>query len=434
MIIKGQARGRARQLAAHLLHAGQNEHIRLYECRGTLAQDVEGALVEMESRAVAARTRQPLYHASISPEARTPLSDRQIRHAVETLERKLGLHGQPRVVVVHVKNQRQHIHVVWSRIDAETGTAFSTSWNYRHHEAAARELETAFGHRPVQGAHGKRTGRAPSRRAIREYEQRQTERSGIPAGSVTADLTALWQASGSAEEFCAGLAKAGYVLARGDRRVFVVIDRAGEVHSLARRIAGATTADIRERLRGTELNDLPTVAEACDSARASRQRLERRASFPAAAREVGGHRTRSRSAMPEAQPAAPPAYVAVARHAVVAMVRPNVLTHIPAAPLRLMKSSGKPVARYRSQRAILVAHYAAKISAALRDAPRHEIEAILAALRAEREAALKALFRHMPRCKAGHFKPRDKKRRRFAGRRQIRLLRIILHNPGRTNR
>lgn len=95
MIIKGQARGRARQLAAHLLHAGQNEHIRLYECRGTLALDVEGALVEMESRAVAARTRQPLYHASISPEARTPLTDRQIGCAIDTLEQKLGLHGQP---------------------------------------------------------------------------------------------------------------------------------------------------------------------------------------------------------------------------------------------------------------------------------------------------------------------------------------------------
>lgn len=170
-----------------------------------------------------------------------------------------------------------------------------------------------------------------------------------------------------------------------------MIDQAGEVHSLARRIAGATTADIRERLGGIELNELPTVAEARDSGRESRQRLERRASFPAAAREVGGHRARSRSATPEAQPATPPAYVAVARHAVMGLVRSSAPSQIPAAPLRLVKSSGKPVSHYRSRRAILIADYAAKIAAALRDAPRHEVEAILATLRAEREAALEAL-------------------------------------------
>jgi hypothetical protein len=42
---------------------------------------------------------------------------------------------------------------------------------------------------------------------------------------VTAEITALWKNATVAEQFREDLARAGYVLARGDRRVFVVIDR-----------------------------------------------------------------------------------------------------------------------------------------------------------------------------------------------------------------
>jgi hypothetical protein len=162
MIIKGQARGRARQLAEHLLRADQNERIQLYECRGTLAQDVRGALDEMETRGLAGRTQRPLYHASISPEAATPLSGDQIRQAADRLEERLGLHGQPRIVVLHRKKERDHVHVVWSRIEVETGASISYSWNYRLHERTSRELEALFGHRPVEGAHAAPGGGGPN--------------------------------------------------------------------------------------------------------------------------------------------------------------------------------------------------------------------------------------------------------------------------------
>ena len=51
------------------------------------------------------------------------------------------------------------------------------------------------------------------------------------------------------------------LLARGDRRDFVVIDPKGGTHSLARRIEGAKIKDVRERLAHVDMKTLPSVAE-----------------------------------------------------------------------------------------------------------------------------------------------------------------------------
>jgi hypothetical protein len=108
--------------------------------------------VSRPRRGKAARAQRPLYHASISPEAATPLSKDQIRQAADLLEERLGLHRLPRLIVLHRKEDREHIHVVWSRIDAETHTAVHMVWNYRIHERVARELERQFGHRMLHSS------------------------------------------------------------------------------------------------------------------------------------------------------------------------------------------------------------------------------------------------------------------------------------------
>ena len=52
------------------------------------------------------------------------------------------------------------------------------------------------------------------------------------------------------------------MLARGDKRDFVVVDRAGETHSLSRRIEGAKAKDIRDRLADLDPASVPTVDQA----------------------------------------------------------------------------------------------------------------------------------------------------------------------------
>jgi hypothetical protein len=68
MIIKGQSRAAPQQLATHLGNPEKNERVSLIETHGTIAQDVRGALVEMDAYAVGTKCERSLYHAAISPE------------------------------------------------------------------------------------------------------------------------------------------------------------------------------------------------------------------------------------------------------------------------------------------------------------------------------------------------------------------------------
>ena len=143
----------------HLTRTDTNERAEVQEIRGVAAEDLAGALREMEAVAAGARTTKPFYHGSINTRADERLTDEQRMHAIDKLERRLGLTGQPRVVVVHEKEGREHCHIVWSRIDLDRMAAISDSNNYRKHEEVARELEREFGHERVQGAHVERDGK-----------------------------------------------------------------------------------------------------------------------------------------------------------------------------------------------------------------------------------------------------------------------------------
>lgn len=266
MIIKGTSRAGPGALAAHLGNAEKNERVQLLETRGTVASDLRGALVEMDAVALGTRCQKPLYHAAMSPEPPHRLTPEQRTEAVDALEQKLGLDGHARVVVMHEKEGREHIHVVWSRINTEQMRSVSDSHNFRKHEECARDLERRFGHDRVQGAHSERDGpdgevprpdRTPSR-----SELRQEERTGITGKQVKEEVSALFRASDSPTAFRSALEEKGYQLCQGDRRDFVIVDEAGGIHSLARRIDSMKAADLRAFMAPLDPASLPTVGEA----------------------------------------------------------------------------------------------------------------------------------------------------------------------------
>src|SRR5690606_14944337 len=75
-------------------------------------------------------------------------------------------------------------------------------------------------------------------------------------------ITACYQSADTADAFAFALEAAGFMLARGDKRSFVVVDIAGDVHSLARQIDGAKTKDVKKKLEGLALSLLPPAAKA----------------------------------------------------------------------------------------------------------------------------------------------------------------------------
>lgn len=262
MIIKGKSRGNGAQLGQYLVSPGENERVQVVEISGLSASDVPGALIEMDALSLGARTEKGLYHAQINTPANERLTEAQRARAVDELEKALGLTGQPRVVVIHEKKGREHIHVVWSRIDLEHMRAIPDSHNFAKHEAVARALEREFGHSRVQGAHAERDGTPRPKRTPSRAEMEQEKRTGLSTQQVTEEITALWRSTDSGKAFAAALTEAGYVLARGDRRDFVIVDLKGGTHSLARRIEGVRVKDVRERMADLDPRELPGVAEA----------------------------------------------------------------------------------------------------------------------------------------------------------------------------
>ncbi|MBO9499551.1 MAG: relaxase/mobilization nuclease domain-containing protein [Novosphingobium sp.] len=227
MIIKGKSRSGPAGLARHLGNTEKNERVRLVETRGTVACDLRGALIEMDALAVGTRCELPLYHANIDPQPPHRLTPEQMMQSVDAVEKELGLEGQPRVVVLHEKEGREHLHVVWSRIDIEHMRAIPDSHNYRKHEIVARDLERRFGHDRVQGAHHERDGVERPARTPSRAELRQEERTGIKGSEVRAKVMIALQRSDGPEAFRAELARRGLQIAQGDRRDFVLVDHAG---------------------------------------------------------------------------------------------------------------------------------------------------------------------------------------------------------------
>lgn len=263
MVIKGKSVAGANRLAAHLERTDTNERMEVRELRGVAAEDLRGALREMEAVASACpNCQRPFYHASINTQAHEHMTPEQQARAFDRLEKELGLTGQPRVVVAHVKEGREHFHIVWSRIDTEKMRTISDSHNYRRHEIVARELEREFGHERVQGAHVERDGKPRPERTPSHKDMQQAARTKIKPEAARAHITALWRGTKNGKDFAAALEKSGWLLARGDRRDFVVIDPKGGTHSLARRIEGAKPKDVRARMADVDISKLPSVAEA----------------------------------------------------------------------------------------------------------------------------------------------------------------------------
>jgi hypothetical protein len=256
MIIKGNPAGSVSWWTKHLLRDDTNTRAEVKETRGLLSSDLESALREMEAVASGSRSRGNfMYQANINPDQ--DLTPQQWKEAIDILEKNLKLEGHQRVVIEHEKEGRVHRHIVWNRVDVDTLKITDMGQNWIIHMKTARELEARFDHTPTPRPHA--ADRAPNPHL---WEIRAAERSGIAPADVRAEVTEIWRGTKTGQAFKAALEERGYVLAKGERRDFCVIDQAGDVHSLARRLDGVRAAGVRERMADVDRDSLPSVAEA----------------------------------------------------------------------------------------------------------------------------------------------------------------------------
>jgi hypothetical protein len=262
IIINGGSRKAGSWWAKHLTNRETNDRVEVKEIRGLASESIANAFAEMRALALGTKCENYFYQANINPRADEHLTPEQWQQAVDTLERNLGLSDQPRFVIEHEKNGRTHQHIVWSRIDVEHQRAIPDSLTARIHEQTSRELEIAFDLEQgrsvlVADRDFERPERGPEKWALF-----RGERHGNDVRDLSKELSALWAAAESGEAFRSAIEERGYILACGDRRDFVIIDEQGDVHSLARRIAGARAREIREGLSDLDRASLPGVDEA----------------------------------------------------------------------------------------------------------------------------------------------------------------------------
>lgn len=248
MILKGSQRGGGADLAAHLLRTDDNEHVRIHELRGFAADDLPGAFKEADAISRGTKCRQYLFSLSLSPpeSARVPVAD--FEAAIERIEERLGLMGQPRAIVFHEKEGRRHAHCVWSRIDPATMTARAVPFFKNRLMEVSRDLYLQHGWHMPKGIATK-GDRSPTNFTFAEWQQ--AKRQGMDPRWTKEAVQACWKQSDNRISFERGLESRGFILARGDRRGFVVLDHLGEVHALPR-VLDLKTKDVRARLGDAE--------------------------------------------------------------------------------------------------------------------------------------------------------------------------------------
>jgi len=255
MILQGNQRGGAKDLAVHLLKA-ENEHIEIHELRGFVSDDLIGALNEIHAVSRATRARQFLYSLSLNPPPEENVSTQVFEEAINRIERKLGLSGQPRAIVFHTKEGRRHCHAVFSRIDTQKMQAIPLPFTRYKLREISRDLYIENGWKMPRGFIDTKK-RDPKNFTLAQWQQ--ARRGGKDPRTIKAALQDSWAISDTQGAFQQALKERGLTLARGDRRGFVVLDQQLEIYNVARWI-GIKVKEVRSKL--IDEKRLPSVQEA----------------------------------------------------------------------------------------------------------------------------------------------------------------------------
>ncbi|HDS0957256.1 hypothetical protein PshuTeo2_09840 [Pseudomonas hunanensis] len=273
MIPFASQRGSGQDLATHLLNAYDNELAEVVDLRGAIAGDLHGAFKEWQVQAeTLTRCHKYLYSMSINPDpAQGPLTRDQYMDYIRRTEESLSLGDQPRAVVFHIKDGREHCHVVWSRIDADNQKAVHLAFDrdklMRVTRAFARDHGLTL---PAGYEKSRNVGQ------LSLYERAQLQQTGLSTDEHKQQVTEAWQQSDNARSFVQALSERGYILATGNRP-YVLVDLYGNVNALPRLIDDKTvrTKDIRDFLeKEFPCEALPSVEEAQKLVAAHRKLVE----------------------------------------------------------------------------------------------------------------------------------------------------------------
>jgi hypothetical protein len=260
MVVKGNLHADGQKLAAYLITGKMGERAELVELRGFASSNIRDAFIDVHMHAAAAtQCVKPFFHSYVRLPENEELFREQWKYVADRIEKQLGFEGQARAIAFHHQpGGNTHMHIAWSRIDLEQRRARDPGLYKNKLKEISRQLECELGLTRISSERptGSKT-HAPGRK---EFEQ--ARRLGTDVAGIREAIRACFDAAENGRSFVAALAMQDLVLARGERRDFVVIDHAGGLHALSKRITGATAAEIRARLADLDPAKFPSVSQA----------------------------------------------------------------------------------------------------------------------------------------------------------------------------
>lgn len=244
MILKASQRAGGLQLAHHLMNVRDNDHVEMHDLRGFIGATLDAAFVEAYAVSRGTKCKQFLFSLSLSPPETEIVPDDVFEKAIEKIENKIGLTGQPRAIVFHEKEGRRHAHCVWSRINTDTMTAINLPHFKRKLCDISRELYLEHNWQMPKGLM-KAAERDPLNFTLAEWQQ--AKRVKQDPRVIKQIFQSCWNRSDSVSAFAAALKERGFYLAKGDKRGHVAVDWRGEVYAISRWV-GVKTKEVRARL------------------------------------------------------------------------------------------------------------------------------------------------------------------------------------------
>jgi hypothetical protein len=259
MISKGNTHKNGVRLANYMTTGKDGERAELWQLRGFEATTIHDAFRDVQIMAGATKCDHPFFHVQVRNRDGETLTRFQWEQTANRIERMLGLTDQPRAIAFHIdeKNGHEHMHIAWSRIDQETLKARPLPFFKERLKKISRELEFEFGLEAVTSRRPDKIKYAPTR-----AEDEQARRLGLDPHQLRNAIRSCYERSDCGASFQAALAHEGFMLARGEKRDFIVIDREGGMHALGKRILDDTAAKIRGRFSDLSRDSLPTVEAA----------------------------------------------------------------------------------------------------------------------------------------------------------------------------
>lgn len=183
-----------------------------------------------------------------------PDQDTMLMAAYEALER-LDLQEHESIIVAHNDCKHKHIHIVTCLVHPETGKICAPSYDRLTLSTWAEEMERMDNNivcpqRVINNELRRNNARHDRQLALVKYKEKQLD--------IADEIQQLYNQFDTGLAFQSALKTKGYILAKGDRRGFVLIDKNEKVYSLSRQLKGQWAKDIKKRLQDiiTELPDI----------------------------------------------------------------------------------------------------------------------------------------------------------------------------------